>query len=102
MSFRRKKDNRLAEQRKWREWLAANEAALLEAGLSNEVLISQDHWTDFLQNGYLEWHPESSSGFTFDQLTSEQMKKLLKVLQQSHDYPGEGMAGWIRTRTHNK
>jgi hypothetical protein len=96
VSFRRPKSNRHVEDRAWRAWFARHEAALKEAGLPPSVTMSEAHWVDFLQNGYLEWHPESCDGFTFDRLSSEQMGRLLRVLEVSPAYATAPMAGWIR------
>ena len=54
--------------------------------------------TDFLHNGYLEWHPESYDGFTFDELSPGQMSDLLAVLEASPEYVSGPMAGWLRHR----
>jgi hypothetical protein len=62
------------------------------------VTLSESHWTDFLQNGYLEWHPESRDGFVFDQLSCDQMSRLLAVLEVSPEYGAEPMSGWLRYR----
>ena len=60
--------------------------------------MSESHWTDFLQNGYLEWHPESQDGFVFDQSSRDQMSRLLEVLEASPEYRAEPMSGWLRHR----
>ena len=70
MSFRQPKSHRHAQERVWREWLSRHEPALKAIGLPPSVTLTEDHWTDFLQNGYLEWHPESYDRFTFSQLSS--------------------------------
>jgi hypothetical protein len=71
---------------------------LTATGLPPSVMLSEDHWTDFLQNGYLECHPESYDGFTFDKLSSGQMSELLAVLEASPQYLSEPMVGWLRYR----
>lgn len=69
MSFRRSKSTRHAEHREWRRWLAPYESTLRDVGLPPGVTMSEAHWIDFVQNGYLERHPESNDGFMFDQLS---------------------------------
>jgi hypothetical protein len=99
MSFRQPKSNRAAEDHAWREWLRANEPALKRAGLPPSVMMSAAHWYDFVQNGHLEWH--QSDGFSFGELSSEQMAILLDVLELSlkaaPEYTGP-MIGWLRVR----
>jgi hypothetical protein len=63
-----------------------------------EVLLSQSHWLDFLQNGYLELHPESYAGFSFDKLSADQMSGLLAVLESSPEYAQQPMVNWLRHR----
>lgn len=98
MSFRPPKSHRDAEQRAWHAWLSRHERAIKAAGLPPSVTLSESHWTDFLQNGYLEWHPESQDGFAFDQLSRDQMSGLLAVLDASPEYVSEPMSGWLRYR----
>src|SRR3954467_5490926 len=98
MSFRQPKSHRDAEQRAWLAWLSRHEQALKTAGLPPSVTLSESHWSDFLQNGYLEWHPESQDGFVFDQLSRDQMSRLLAVLEASPEYVSEPMSGWLRHR----
>ena len=98
MSFRQPKSHRDAEQRAWQAWLSRHEPALKAAGLPPSVTLSESHWTDFLQNGYLEWHPESQDGFVFDQLSRDQMSRLLAVLEASPEYAAQPMSGWLRYR----
>jgi len=102
MSFRKPKSHRDAEDRAWRQWLAANEIALKRVGLPPGVTMSAAHWNDFLQNGMLDWHPESNDGFCFLQLSREQMEHLLAVLEAALETApefSEGlMIGWLRQR----
>jgi hypothetical protein len=98
MSFRQPKSARDAKDRAWRQWLFRNEAKLKLVRLAPAVTMSEAHWVDFLQNGYLEWYPESHDGFTFDQLSTQQMAELLAVLDNSPDYSNEPMVGWLRHR----
>jgi hypothetical protein len=96
MSFRQPKSHRRLEERKWREWLSRNAAALKAINLRTELTLSPAHWIDFLQNGYLEWHPESNAGFVFDQLSADQMRGLLTVLDASPEFSAEPISGWLR------
>jgi hypothetical protein len=96
MSFRQSKSHRHVDDRAWRAWLSHNAAALKAIGLPPEVTLSWAHWIDFLQNGYLEWHPESNTGFAFDQLSAGQMRDLLTVLDASPEFAAEPMSGWLR------
>ena len=98
MSFRRPKSNRHAEDRAWRDWLSRNNDRLKAVGLPSSVTLSQSHWYDFLQNGHPHWHPESDSGFEFSQLSAEQMRGLLALLEASPEYATQPMVGWLRIR----
>lgn len=98
MSFRRSKSHQDRESRAWLTWRSRHETALEAIGLPPSVTLDEDHWTDFLQNGYLERHPESYDGFSFEQLSSSQMSGLLAVLGASPEYLSEPMAGWLRVR----
>ena len=102
MSFRKPKSNRDVEDRAWRRWLSENETELKLAGLPPNVTMSAPHWNDFLQNGSLDWHPESYDGFSFDQLSREQMTILLAVLEaslsSSPEFASGSMIGWLRHR----
>src|SRR5262245_29845823 len=98
MSFRRAKSHRHIELRQWEEWLGRHRAALNEAGLPAGVMLGEGHWIDFLQNGYLERHPEAADGFEFGHLSREQMERLLAVLEGSPEYVGQPMVGWLRHR----
>jgi hypothetical protein len=99
MSFRQPKSHRHAEDRAWRAWLSRHRPALKAIGLPPSVTLSEDHWTDFLQNGCIEWrHPEASDGFNFGQLSAEQMSSLLAVLEASPQYLSQPIVGWLRHR----
>jgi hypothetical protein len=91
MSFRQ-------PNRAWQEWCARHQAALHAIGLPPSVTLSESHWSDFLQNGYLEWHPESHDGFAFDQLSLGQMSQLLAILEASQKFDSEPMVGWLQFR----
>ena len=98
MSFRKPKSHRHVDNRAWRTWLSRHEPALKAAGLPPSVMLSEDHWTDFLQNGSLDWHPGSDDGFVFSQLSAGQMSALLAVVEASPEYASQPMAGWLRHR----
>lgn len=98
MAFRKPKSDRRAQNRAWQTWLSHYEAALRAIGLPPSVMLDEEHWTDFLQNGYLEWHPESRDGFAFEQLSLDQMATLLAVLEASDEYASEPMVAWLRHR----
>lgn len=98
MSFRQPKSHRHADDRAWRAWLARHEPALRAAGLPPGVTLSEAHWLDFLENGSLDWHREDYDGFQFDQLTADQMARLLAILEASPEYARKPMAGWLRHR----
>ena len=74
-------------------------AALKAIGLPPGVTLSEDHWTDFLENGCIEFrHPEANDGFFFGQLSAGQMSRLLAVLEASPQYASRPMVGWLRYR----
>lgn len=98
MSFRRPKSDQHVQDREWRDWLARNGPRLKALGFPPEVILSRDHWVDFLENGWLERFPESYTGFTFDRLSTDQMRGLLQVLESSKEFNGSSMSGWIRHR----
>ena len=98
MSFRRPKSDQHLNARAWHEWLSRNAASIRAIGLQPEVTLSCEHWSDFLQNGYLEQHPESWTGFTFHQLSREQMGGLLSLLDGSPEFAVQPMTGWLRGR----
>lgn len=102
MSFRQSKSHRAADQRKWLEWLAFHNTTLKAIQLPPSVTLSREHWTDFLQNGYLEWHPESHDGFVFEQLSLAQMSGLLAVLETSSEYDTLPIVGWLRQRVERR
>ena len=84
----------------WIIWIERHRATLKSIGLPPEVYLDLEHWCDFLQNGYLERHPESSTGFDFSQMSTDQMRQLLEFLD-AHDefHPDQcEMPGWLRVR----
>jgi hypothetical protein len=98
MSFRQPKSHRHAQDHAWQQWYVRHVPALKALSLPPSVVLSESHWRDFLQNGYLEWHPESRDGFAFDQLSIEQMAGLLEILEASPAYASEPMVGWLQVR----
>jgi hypothetical protein len=100
MGFRRAK-SREQEKRKPRdEWIARNRSGLDAIGLPPEVYLSPEHWEDFLENGYLEWHQQDGAGFAFDHLSSGAAGALLRFLGGHY---GEAvrcppLLGWLRER----
>jgi hypothetical protein len=98
MSFRQSKSTRHCEGRSWREWLVRNEKLLRACGLPPELTLSRAHWEDFLENQYLEHYPESNAGFMFDDLSQEQMGRLLALLESCPEYVGRAMVSWLRVR----
>lgn len=98
MSFRQAKSHRHADDRAWREWLSLHGPALKALAIPPGLTLSEAHWIDFLQNGYLERHPDSYDGFTLDGLTVEQSRGLLAVLESSPAYVEQPMVEWLRYR----
>jgi hypothetical protein len=90
--------HRHIEDRAWRNWLTHDAPALKAISLPPELTLSSSHWIDFLQNGYLERHPESDAGFDLDLMTAGQMRGLLAVLEASPQFTAEPMSGWLRVR----
>jgi hypothetical protein len=90
-------------------WLNANRDKLRKMGLPLEVYLSWDHWYDFLENGWLESHPEERTGYTFDRWSPGQMKQVLAFLEAAFPNPDleydagnprglPSMVGWLRVR----
>jgi hypothetical protein len=76
-------------------------------GLPPEAYLTWDHWYDFLSNGWLEWHPQDRTGYSFDRMSDGQMKQVLAFLEAN--YPNDTapydapdaippMTGWLRVR----
>lgn len=80
MSFRPKPHDRDAEKR-WQEWMDLHRQDLRSCGLAPEVLLSFDHWVDFLENGWLHWHEKESSHWRAQQLSGTQKAALLRLLE---------------------
>jgi hypothetical protein len=100
MGFRRAKSRAHEDRETWGEWIDLHRRALGAIGLPPEVYLSADHWSDFLENGYLEWHPQDRTGFTFDDLPSASAGALWRLLEV--EYGGEErcppLLGWLRVR----
>jgi hypothetical protein len=100
MSFRNSKRNSARERHAWDSWIGLHRRTFVSLGLPAEVYLSADHWNDFLENGYLEWHPEESTGFSFDQLPPALAGALRRFLEEQY---GEEkrcppLLQWLRVR----
>src|SRR5262245_14709653 len=82
MAFRQPKSDHRRESLEWRAWIDKNRVELLSIGLPAEVLLDKARWSDFLQNGHLHWH--ESSGFSFGQLSSNQLAALCRFLEREY------------------
>jgi hypothetical protein len=81
MGFRQAKSRAHEEREAWAGWISLHRSALRAIGLPAEVYLSADHWADFLENGYLEWHPQDRTGFTFDRLSPASAGALRRFLE---------------------
>jgi hypothetical protein len=84
----------------WTKWIDARRPELQGIGLPPEVYLSLAHWDDFLENGYLELHPEDRTGFVFDKLSPAAAGALRRFLERQF---GESdrcppLLGWLRVR----
>jgi len=100
MSFRRPRNQDHKQREAWAAWIASSRAVLQVIGLPPEVYLSREHWEDFLENGYLEWHPQDSAGFVFDQLSAVSAGALRRFLEGEY---GEAarcppLLAWLRVR----
>jgi hypothetical protein len=100
MGFRRAKSQQHKKRSVWAEWIARYRPDLQAMGLSPEVYLSPEHWNDFLENGYLEWHPPDSASFMFDQLSPASAGALRRFLETHY---GEAtrcppLLEWLRNR----
>ena len=97
MSFRRRVDHK----RKAAEtvWIERHWPTLKEIGLPPIVFCDYGHWTDFLDNGYLDHH-EDTTRFSFAQLSNDQMRRLHRFLEDEHATKGAppSLLGWLRVR----
>jgi hypothetical protein len=100
MGFRRTKSRAHDDREAWAEWIGLHCPALRTIGLPPEFYPSADHWSDFLESGYLEWHPQDRTGFTFDHLSSAGAGALRRFLEEQ--YGGANrcppLLGWLRVR----
>ena len=97
MSFRRHVDHkRKAAEKAWidRYW-----PTLKKIGLPPVVYLDYDHWTDFLDNGYIEFHVDPTN-FSFTQLSTDQLKQLHIFLEEQygHDDLPPSLLSWLRVR----
>src|SRR4051794_33853627 len=100
MGFRQAKNSGHKRRAAWAEWLALHRPKLQAIGLPPEVWLSPEHWEDFLQNGYLEWHPQDCTGFAFDRLPPASAAALRRFLETQY---GEAehcapLLRWLRVR----
>ena len=100
MSFRRAKSQQHEKPSVWTEWIARYRPDLQAIGLPPEVYLSREHWNDFLENGCLEWHPQDSSGFVFDQLSAASAGALRRFLETEYGEATRSppLLGWLRVR----
>jgi hypothetical protein len=100
MGFRQPKSDAHRRQRVWADWIDQHRPALERLGLPPEVYLSDAHWEDFLENGYLEWHPRDSTGFEFGKLWATAAGALRRFLEEQ--YGGAELCppllGWLRVR----
>jgi hypothetical protein len=100
MGFRQPKSRAHEDRVGWAEWISIYRSALRLIGLPPEVYLSAEHWTDFLENGYLEWHPQDRTDFTFDRLSPASAGALRRFLEGQ--YGGAErcppLLGWLRVR----
>jgi hypothetical protein len=100
MGFRQSKSDRQQCQQRWIDWIEVHRSVLMDIGLPPEVYLSEAHWKDFLQDGYLELHPEDSTGFSFSDLPAAAAGALRRWMEKeygasSQDVP---LLRWLRVR----
>ena len=100
MGFRRAKSREHARRQEWEAWISLHRAELQAIGLPAEVYLSAAHWGDFLENGYLEWHPQECTGFVFDNLSPAEAGALRRFLETQYNEadPYPPLLGWLRVR----
>jgi hypothetical protein len=100
MGLRQAKSQDHEKKEAWPDWIALHRAELKAIGLSPELFISAAHLADFLENGYLEWHPQDSTGFVFDSLPPPSAGALRRFLERQYGDAGRcpPLLGWLRVR----
>jgi hypothetical protein len=100
MSFRRPKSEAHRRQRAWAEWTDRHRPVLEALSLPSEVYLSQAHWEDFLENGYLEWHGQDSTGFVFYKLSAATAGALRRFLEEQYGRAERcpPLLEWLRVR----
>jgi hypothetical protein len=100
MAFRRAGSDDRNRSRAWRAWTEQLAATLKSIGLPPRVYLDLGYWKDFLENGHLHRHSESSTGFEFAQLSPPQMHRLLAFLETQNEFKPEyyPLPGWLRVR----
>jgi hypothetical protein len=98
MTFRRPKSANAQSVTEWHAWIDCHRGELAAIGLPAEVYLDEPRWTDFLENGYLEWH--ESSNFEFSQLSQGQIGALHRFLEQEYgrEERAPPLLGWLRVR----
>jgi len=100
MGFRRAKSGAHHDRAAWAQWVSLHRPALRAIGLAPEVYLSANHWADFLENGYLEWHTQDHTGFTFDSLSPASAGALRRFLEEEYGRAERcpPLLGWLRVR----
>jgi hypothetical protein len=98
VAFRRAKSDAHHRSQVWQRWTTRHRAELAAIGLPPEVYLDESHWSDFLENGQLDWH--ESSGFEFADLTAGQLAALHRFLERelgATERPPP-LLRWVRAR----
>ncbi len=100
MGFRRHKSDEHRRRQAWSEWLARHRESLRAVGLPPAAYLSEAHWLDFLDNGYLDWHPEDCTGFEFAKLSRASAGALRRFLEQEYGSAAQPppLLEWLRVR----
>jgi hypothetical protein len=98
MAYRKQKPD-VKEVQRQKGWIEANREILANLGLPPIVRLDFAHWSDFLENGCLDHH-EDSTGFSVDQLTTAQVAGLRRFLESEYstDYTPP-LLRWLRNRS---
>jgi hypothetical protein len=96
---RSKKDDHRARQA-WSDWITQHREGLRALGLPPEAYLSEARWLDFLENSYLEWHPEDRPGFSFADLSAGSAGALRRFLEREYGSAEEcpSLLRWLRVR----